>query len=93
MSDVSITELHKRYLANVDWADTPDLAKAKVFRSTVMSILAIRPTEVRKGAASQMNFDPIQLQKQLVEVNKFISASNADEKDEKIYFDMRRFRS
>lgn len=94
MSDeISVSELHRRYLANVDWADLPDMAKANVFRSTVMAILAIRPQSLRKGASSQLDFDPIQLQKQLDEVNKFISRSNSDPLEEKRYFDFRGFRN
>lgn len=66
-------ELLERYEATLDYAESGDVAKAEAHLRTLKSLQIMRPTSLRKGAASQLDYDHTGIQKQIVSCEQWLA--------------------
>ena len=90
MADVA--EHIKRVEANLDYATSGSTAKAEVLLQSIDFLLIARPTMIRKGAASQLEFDAQSLREMKATVTKWLQQQYRSNSPEKTYFDLRRSR-
>jgi hypothetical protein len=93
----SITEAHEAYIANLDYDDEGDVAKARLFRAACRYLLMVRPNETWQGQ-DKLRIEPTALQQQYDDVKAWLKANDVSSTPAKRgshvrYADLRGFRS
>jgi hypothetical protein len=90
MADIS--ETVEQYLATANYAVAGDVAMAETHLRALRILEVIRPQSLRKGAASQLDYNVESIRRQINDVTRWLQRQYAKNAPEKTYFDVRRSR-